>query len=94
MIQELEAAVHFVGRLASAGYALPASPHVASLFCRAYTNAGVPWCWKPWPLGKPVIATRWGGPTDYLDSTCGILVEPESYIRLRTGFAEGIGVRG
>ena len=26
----------------------------------------------------PVIATAWGGPLDYLDSTCGILVEPSS----------------
>jgi glycosyltransferase involved in cell wall biosynthesis len=27
-------------------------------------------------LGKPVIATKWGGPTDYIDDSCGILVEP------------------
>ncbi len=27
-------------------------------------------------LGLPVIATDWGGPADYLDATCGILVEP------------------
>jgi glycosyltransferase involved in cell wall biosynthesis len=26
----------------------------------------------------PVIATNWGGPRDYLDTSCGILVEPES----------------
>jgi alpha-maltose-1-phosphate synthase len=26
----------------------------------------------------PVIATAWGGPVDYLDSSCGILVEPSS----------------
>lgn len=29
-------------------------------------------------MAKPVIATNWGGPTDYLDSSCGILVEPTS----------------
>lgn len=28
--------------------------------------------------GLPVIATRWGGPVDYLDDSCGILVEPVS----------------
>ncbi|MEC4812615.1 MAG: glycosyltransferase family 4 protein [Scytonema sp. PMC 1069.18] len=28
--------------------------------------------------GLPVIATKWGGPLDYLDATCGILVEPTS----------------
>jgi glycosyltransferase involved in cell wall biosynthesis len=26
----------------------------------------------------PVIATAWGGPADYLDPSCGILVEPYS----------------
>jgi glycosyltransferase involved in cell wall biosynthesis len=40
--------------------------------------------------GKPVIATRWGGPADYLDKSCGILVEPESYKALVDGFAEGM----
>ena len=29
-------------------------------------------------MGIPVIATNWGGPTDYLDDSCGILVEPQS----------------
>ncbi|WP_330204214.1 glycosyltransferase family 4 protein [Cyanobacterium sp. Dongsha4] len=28
----------------------------------------------------PVIATNWGGPADYLDETCGILVSPDSQI--------------
>jgi glycosyltransferase involved in cell wall biosynthesis len=41
-------------------------------------------------MGKPVIATRWGGPMDYLDSTCGILIEPKSYDDLVTGFAEAM----
>jgi glycosyltransferase involved in cell wall biosynthesis len=26
--------------------------------------------------GRPVIATAWGGPADYLDQECGFLVEP------------------
>jgi hypothetical protein len=33
--------------------------------------------------GLPVIAAAWGGPTDYLDESCGILIEPsdrESFI--------------
>jgi glycosyltransferase involved in cell wall biosynthesis len=29
-------------------------------------------------IGLAVIATAWGGPADYLDSSCGILVEPSS----------------
>ena len=37
-------------------------------------------------VGLPVIATNWGGPADYLDSTCGILVEPDS----REAFVKGL----
>lgn len=29
-------------------------------------------------VGLPVIATKWGGPADYLDNSCGVLVEPHS----------------
>lgn len=29
-------------------------------------------------MALPVIATNWGGPADYLDETCGIVVEPTS----------------
>jgi glycosyltransferase involved in cell wall biosynthesis len=29
-------------------------------------------------VGLPVIATNWGGPADYLDNSCGILVDPVS----------------
>ncbi len=32
----------------------------------------------------PVIATAWGGPMDYLDSSCGILVpapDPDTFVR-------------
>ena len=37
-------------------------------------------------IGLPVIATNWGGPSDYLDATCGILVEPTS----KAGFVGGL----
>ena len=37
-------------------------------------------------VGLPVIATNWGGPADYMDSTCGILVEPAS----KEGFVQGL----
>jgi glycosyltransferase involved in cell wall biosynthesis len=36
--------------------------------------------------GLPVIATKWGGPVDYIDGSCGILVEPSS----RPAFVEGL----
>jgi glycosyltransferase involved in cell wall biosynthesis len=35
----------------------------------------------------PVIATRWGGPADYLDNSCGFLIEPSSREALVQGFA-------
>jgi glycosyltransferase involved in cell wall biosynthesis len=37
--------------------------------------------------GLPVVATRWGGPTDYLDESCGVLVEPASREALVAGLA-------
>jgi glycosyltransferase involved in cell wall biosynthesis len=36
--------------------------------------------------GLPVIATKWGGPLDYIDQSCGILVEPTS----RPAFVQGL----
>jgi len=36
---------------------------------------------------KPVIATAWGGPVDYLDDSCGILIPPTSRKALVDGFA-------
>jgi glycosyltransferase involved in cell wall biosynthesis len=41
-------------------------------------------------MGKPVIATHWGGPADYLDSSCGILVNPINYAGLVDGFASAM----
>lgn len=39
---------------------------------------------------KPVIATDWGGPPDYLDASCGILVRPESADALVAQLAEAM----
>ena len=38
-------------------------------------------------LAKPVIATAWGGPLDYLDTACGVLVDPASAESLVDAFA-------
>lgn len=40
--------------------------------------------------GLPTVATAWGGPADYLDEDCGILVEPSSREALVQGFADAI----
>jgi glycosyltransferase involved in cell wall biosynthesis len=40
--------------------------------------------------GLPVVATAWGGPLDYLDESCGILVQPDSREALVAGFSQAI----
>jgi glycosyltransferase involved in cell wall biosynthesis len=37
-------------------------------------------------LGKPVITTNWGGPADYVNPSCGVLVDPSS----KTDFIDGL----
>jgi glycosyltransferase involved in cell wall biosynthesis len=39
-------------------------------------------------MGMPVIATNWGGPADYLDVSCGILVDPDT----RESFIQGLAI--
>ncbi len=41
-------------------------------------------------VGIPAIATKWGGPVDYLDDSCGILIEPTSREALLKGFIEAM----
>lgn len=41
-------------------------------------------------MAKPVIATAWGGPLDYLDQTCGVLVAPDSRNAIVDGFASAM----
>lgn len=39
---------------------------------------------------RPVVATNWGGPTDYLDEACGILVDPDSEPSMIAAFADAM----
>lgn len=41
-------------------------------------------------MAMPAIATNWGGPADYLDSSCGILVNPTSRDDLVTGLRDAL----
>jgi glycosyltransferase involved in cell wall biosynthesis len=41
-------------------------------------------------LGKPVITTNWGGPADYVNSTCGVLVDPTSKDDFIDGLADAM----
>ncbi len=40
--------------------------------------------------GLPVIATAWGGPADYLDPTCGILVDASTPETIQSGFVSAM----
>jgi glycosyltransferase involved in cell wall biosynthesis len=41
-------------------------------------------------VGLPVIATKWGGPAEYVDDSCGILVPPNSRESLVAGLADAM----
>lgn len=41
-------------------------------------------------LRTAVLATRWGGPADYLDESCGILIDPESPPQFVADLAKGL----
>ena len=41
-------------------------------------------------VGIPAIATKWGGPVDYLNESCGILIEPTSREALVEGLIEAM----
>ena len=41
-------------------------------------------------LGKPVIAIKWGGPADYVNESCGLLVDPGSKEGFISGLAEAM----
>jgi glycosyltransferase involved in cell wall biosynthesis len=81
--------VHFLGQLAQPDYAARMRTSVALVLPSLYESGGAV-VLEAMASAKPVIATRWGGPADYLDATCGILVEPESRASLVTGFAVGM----
>ena len=41
-------------------------------------------------MGLPVITTKWGGPAEYVDDSCGILVPPNSRESLVVGLADAM----
>jgi len=78
--------VHFIGWLTQSECADRLRKSVALVLPSLYECGGAA-VLEAMAMGKPVIATRWGGPADYLDASCGLLVEPESYAGLVAGFA-------
>lgn len=41
-------------------------------------------------MKRPVIATAWGGPKDYVDDSCGILINPDSREQFIADFADAM----
>jgi glycosyltransferase involved in cell wall biosynthesis len=81
--------VHFVGWQTQPQYAARLRQSVGLVLPSLYESGGAV-VLEAMAAAKPVIATRWGGPIDYLDSSCGILVDPQSYRALVNGFATAI----
>jgi glycosyltransferase involved in cell wall biosynthesis len=78
--------VHFLGWLSQRECASRLQDAVALVLPSLYECGGAV-VLEAMAMGRPVIATHWGGPADYLDASCGMLVEPESYSGLVAGFA-------
>jgi glycosyltransferase involved in cell wall biosynthesis len=81
--------VRFLGRQTQPQYAARLRESVGLVLPSLYESGGAV-VLEAMATAKPVIATRWGGPLDYLDSSCGILVAPHSYEALVTGFAQAM----
>ncbi|MGD0939066.1 MAG: glycosyltransferase family 4 protein [Terracidiphilus sp.] len=81
--------VHFSGWLSQKECAAHLLNSVALVLPSLYECGGAV-VLEAMAMGKPVIATRWGGPADYLDASCGVLVDPASYEGLVTGFANAM----
>jgi glycosyltransferase involved in cell wall biosynthesis len=87
LAQELGIAdrVHFAGFLPQKECAVRLRNCVALVLPSLYECGGAV-VLEAMAMGKPVIATNWGGPADYLNASCGILVEPTAYPALVEGF--------
>ena len=78
--------VHFAGWLAQAACAQRLR-EADCLVLPSLLECGGAVVLEAMSMGKPVIATAWGGPLDYLDETCGVLVAPDSRDAIVAGFA-------
>ena len=81
--------VHFAGWLPQEACAARLQASLALVLPSIYECGGAV-VLESMAMGKPVIATRWGGPVDYLDEFSGILIEPKSYPDLVAGFAKAM----
>lgn len=81
--------VHFLGWLSQAECAQRLA-RVDALVLPSLLECGGAVVLEAMSLAKPVIATAWGGPLDYLDESCGILVPPQSQGKIIDGFRDAM----
>ena len=85
----LENRVHFYGWQPQSACAALLRPATALVLPSLYECGGAV-VLEAMAAAKPVIATAWGGPTDYLDTSCGFVVQPVSRAALVAGFARAM----
>lgn len=85
----LQDRVHFLGWLSQAECADRLRSSDGLLLSSVYECGGAV-VLEAMASGLPVVATDWGGPSDYLDSTCGFLIPPTSQPAMVEGFADAM----
>jgi len=81
--------IHFAGWLSQADCAPLLKAHDVLVLPSVWECGGAV-VLEAMACAKPVIATAWGGPLDYLDEHCGILVPPTSPAALVSGLADAM----
>jgi glycosyltransferase involved in cell wall biosynthesis len=81
--------VHFAGWMAQADCAQRLQ-RADALVLPSLLECGGAVVLEAMAMGKPVIATAWGGPLDYLDDRCGVLVPPAGREALVQGLADAM----
>lgn len=86
---DLSARVRFLGWKTQAECAQHLAQSVALVLPSLYECGGAV-VLEAMAMQRPVIATAWGGPADYLDATCGILIDPVGRTEMIEGLADAM----
>jgi glycosyltransferase involved in cell wall biosynthesis len=81
--------VHFLGWLTQPLCAAQLSSATALVLPSVFECGGAV-VLEAMAVGRPVIATQWGGPVDYITEGCGILIPPQSRAAMIAGFADAM----
>lgn len=85
----LEGAVHFQG-FRPQSECVETLQNAGALILNSVYECGGAVVLEAMSLGKPVIASDWGGPADYLDASTGLLVSPIPRENFATRLADAI----